>query len=332
MKKSQGSGILPHVLCLLFLIFIGLSPDVHAYQSHPGVQFFPPQGCVNGQNNIVVWGGEGSPTRCMQVPTCTGDSRLQYDGGHFFCNGDDDRDHHHGDCPNYNIPVCQVGYHVEAGDVVTNGCASPSHCVQDAIVCPVIIVDCAQGYHPVQQAGHDANGCPLPATCQRDQVCPVVAVDCGSGYHPVQSGYDANGCQRPAHCERTICPANIRQCPPGQHNVPGPNDQNGCPTQLCEKDQHVCPLYNIVTCPYGQHVVSATDSYRCTISRCEANPHPVCPNYRIGSCPWGQHISTSIVNGCAIQQCVSNGWNDWNDWRSGWNNQWNSWRNHWNKW
>jgi len=58
------------MLRLLIILFMILAMPIAPHEAAArNVSVFPPEGCINGAVNIVVWNGEGTNTRCMQILT-----------------------------------------------------------------------------------------------------------------------------------------------------------------------------------------------------------------------------------------------------------------------
>jgi hypothetical protein len=189
-------------LCIFY--FAGVS---YAQAQSPdfGARFFPPDNCVTGQDNVIVWRGPGTSTRCVQLPICAGDNaRLQYDGANFLCVSDQPPcvgttcpPPTNNTCPaqdvSWQVGISSCGASLPVG---TNG--------------QVVTV---QSNNPLNSAGTAQYRCIAPGPlCPPGALCPAVM--------PHWELLDG------ATCQRTACPG--PDCPPepaGHTACPGP----GCP-------------------------------------------------------------------------------------------------------
>src|SRR3989344_3470850 len=91
-------------------------------------------------------------------------------------------------CPQYQIPICSAGQHVENGATNSNGCVGAPRCVNNAVSCPIYNA-CPTGY--TANTSTDANGCTV-----RQCVAPATSISLTasptSGATPLTVGFSAN--------------------------------------------------------------------------------------------------------------------------------------------
>ena len=107
-------------------------------------------------------------------------------------------------CPQYQIPQCSTGYHLQSNGTDSNGCTRAASCVADTVITSCQIAPqptsaCSTGW----QAVTDSNGCTLSYKCVTPVVttCPINNTPiCPTGYTLTSGGTDSNGCALIGKC------------------------------------------------------------------------------------------------------------------------------------